>query len=378
MTYHRITEPARLHALIDAMLLIETPAHLNDLLRAIVETASELVGARYGALGVVASDGQTLSRFVTYGVDDATRSAIGHAPHGHGVLGETIRTATSVRVDDLTHHEGSSGFPPHHPVMERFLGVPITTGDGRVYGNLYLTDRRDGQPFDDDDEALVEAFGRAAGLVIDQARVRRNLRELTLSEERERLARDLHDTVIQRLFGVGLSLQLAVSRDLDDDTRTRVEAALHELDATIHEIRTTIFEIDQDDFDGASLEERLTTLSGEVAARLGIKVELEIAPGLDHQVGKHVGSHVVQALREMLSNVARHAAANEARVRVSVDEDRVTLSVRDDGVGFAGPPGVGRGLRNLTSRARELGGECVIDSAPGRGTLVTWTAYRLD
>jgi signal transduction histidine kinase len=107
-------------------------------------------------------------------------------------------------------------------------------------------------------------------------------------------------------------------------------------------------------------------------------VELEIAPGLDHQVGKHVGSHVVQALREMLSNVARHAAANEARVRVSVDEDRVTLSVRDDGVGFAGPPGVGRGLRNLTSRARELGGECVIDSAPGRGTLVTWTAYRLD
>jgi GAF domain-containing protein len=240
VTYHRITEPARLHALIDAMLLIETPAHLNDLLRAIVEAASELVGARYGALGVVASDGQTLSRFVTYGVDDATRLAIGHAPHGHGVLGETIRTATSVRVDDLTHHEGSSGFPPHHPVMERFLGVPITTGDGRVYGNLYLTDRRDGQPFDDDDEALVEAFGRAAGLVIDQARVRRNLRELTLSEERERLARDLHDTVIQRLFGVGLSLQLAVSRDLDDDTRTRVEAALHELDATIHEIRTTI------------------------------------------------------------------------------------------------------------------------------------------
>ena len=378
MTYHRITEPARLHALIDAMLLIETPAHLNDLLRAIVEAAGELVGARYGALGIVASDGQTLSRFITYGVDDATRAAIGHAPHGHGVLGETIRTATSVRVDDLAHHEGSSGFPPHHPVMAQFLGVPITTGDGRVYGNLYLTDRRDGQPFDDDDEALLEAFGRAAGLVIDQARLRRNLRELTLSEERERLARDLHDTVIQRLFGVGLSLQVAASRDLDDDTRARVESALNELDATIHEIRTTIFEIDQDDFDGASLEERLTTLSGEVAARLGIKVELEIAPGLDHQIGKHVGSHVVQALREMLSNVARHAAAHEARVRVGVDEDRVTLSVRDDGVGFAPTTGVGRGLRNLASRARELGGECVVDSAPGRGTLVTWTAYRLD
>src|ERR1035438_8422457 len=98
---------------------------------------------------------------------------------------------------NLTQHEGSAGFPPNHPEMTRFLGVPVTTGDGHVFGNLYLCDRVDGLSFNEEDEQLIEAFGRAAGLVIDQERLRSNTRELTLSEERERLARDLHDTVIQ-------------------------------------------------------------------------------------------------------------------------------------------------------------------------------------
>jgi len=378
MAFHRITDPERLHALIDAILLIETDAHLNDLLRTIVDTASQLVGARYGALGVVASDGRTLSRFITYGVDEATRASIGHNPHGHGVLGETIRLATSLRVDDLRRHEGSSGFPAHHPVMERFLGVPVTTGDGHVFGNLYLTDRLDGQPFDDQDQQLVEAFGRAAGLVIDQATLRRDLRELTLGEERERLARDLHDTVIQRLFGVGLALQLTLSTSLDDQARSRINSALDELDTTIHEIRTTIFEIDQDDFDSGSLEDRIATLSNEVATRLGIEVDLQLSPTLSHLVGKHSGHHTVQALREMLSNVARHSEATHASVRVDIDENLIVVMVEDNGVGFAAPVGPGRGLRNLTSRARELGGECTVDSVVDRGTLVRWTANRLD
>ena len=378
MAFHQIKDPLRLHALIDAMLLIETDASLNELLRIIVETASQLVGARYGALGVVASDGQTLARFITYGVDDATRAAVGHIPHGHGVLGETIRLARPLRVDDLTSHEGSSGFPTHHPMMEHFLGVPVTTGDGHVFGNLYLTDKTNGTSFDDEDEQLVEAFGRAAGLVIDQATLRRDLRELTLSEERERLARDLHDTVIQRLFGVGLSLQLALTTPLDPPIRARINGVLDELDTTINEIRTTIFEIDQDDFDTGSLEERIVTLSNEVGVRLGIEVDLRLSPALNHLVGKHCGHHTVQALREVLSNIARHSRATHARVRVDIDQNLIVLAVSDDGVGFVAPLGTGRGLRNLTSRARDLGGDCVIDSTVGRGTLVKWTANRLD
>lgn len=378
MPYHHIDDPKRLHALLDAILLIETDAHLNELLRTIIETAAHLVGARYGALGVVSSDATTLTRFVTYGLDESTRAAIGHNPHGHGVLGETIRHAAPLRVENLATHEGSSGFPPHHPPMTRFLGVPVITGDGHVFGNLYLTDRLDGKAFDEQDQDLAEAFGRAAGLVIDQATLRHELRELTLSEERERLARDLHDTVIQRLFGVGLALQVTLGSELDDASRKRINGALDDLDATIHEIRTTIFEIDQDDFDTGNLEERLTTLSDEVGTRLGIDVSLDVAPTINHLVGKHCGHHTVQALREMLSNVARHSQAGHASISVSVEADYVVVVVSDDGVGFIAPVGAGRGLRNLVSRARELGGDCHVDSAPGRGTLVRWTANRLD
>ena len=378
MAFHRITDPERLHALIDAILLIEIDAHLDVLLRTIVETATTLVGARYGALGVVASDGATLSRFITCGIDENTREAIGHSPRGLGVLGQTIHLAHSLRVDHLSSHEGASGFPAHHPVMERFLGVPVLTGDGHVFGNLYLTDRLDGEAFDEQDEQLVTAFGRAAGLVIDQATLRHDLRELTLSEERERLARDLHDTVIQRLFGVGLALQLTLSSQLDDQARSRINSALDELDTTIHEIRTTIFEIDQDDFTSGSLEDRISTLTHEVATRLDIDVDLRLSPTINHLVSKRSGHQTIQALREMLSNVARHSRASHASVRVEIDSSLVVVTVEDDGVGFAAPVGPGRGLRNLASRARELGGDCSIDSLVGRGTLVRWTANRLD
>ena len=378
MPFHRITDPARLHALLDAIMLIETDADLSELLALIVRTASELVGAKYGALGVVGSDGVTLSRFVTFGVDDGTRERIGGDPHGRGVLGETILGAAPVRVDDLTHHAGTAGFPEHHPVMHSFLGVPVTSGDGHVFGNLYLTDRVDGHPFDEDDEILVEAFGRAAGLVIDQATLRHHLRELTLSEERERLARDLHDTVIQRLFGVGLALQITLASNLTGADRERINRAVDELDTTIHEIRTTIFEIDQDDVDGANLAQRLRAMSDEVAMRLGIKVTLRLPLESDLSVSTRCARHTLQALREVLANVARHAHASEADVELAIDGANLVLSVRDNGVGFTVPVGPGRGLRNLRSRARELGGDCTIDSGPGRGTLVRWTAHRLD
>ncbi len=378
MTYHRITDPGRLHALIDAILLIETDANLNDLLRTIVETASHLVGANYGALGVVAKDGKTLSRFITHGVDDQLREDIGQDPRGHGVLGEIIHSAHPLRIDELIDHASFEGFPTNHPTMRRFLGVPVKTGDGHVFGNLYLSNPIDSEPFDEEDELLVAAFGRAAGLVIDQATLRRNLRELTLSEERERLAKDLHDTVIQRLFGVGLALQMTLATPMDDVVRSRINIALDELDTTIHEIRTTIFEIDQEDLEGGALSSRISVLTDEVAARLGIDVDLRLSPDIDVAVGRHCAHHTIQALREALSNVARHSQASAARVDIEIDDDLLVLRVSDNGVGFVAPVGPGRGLRNLASRARDLGGTCTIESAPERGTLVQWTANRLD
>ena len=376
MAFHKINDPQRLHALIDAILLIETDADLDGLLSRIIEAASQLVGARYGALGVISRDGATLSRFITYGLNHKERAAIGPEPHGGGLLGEIIHRRSTMRLDDLTQHESSAGFPPNHPEMTRFLGVPVATGDGHVFGNLYLCDRVDGLPFNEEDEQLIEAFGRAAGLVIDQERLRSNTRELTLSEERERLARDLHDTVIQRLFAVGLALQISLPAIVNDEVRARINKVLDELDTTIHEIRTTIFEIDQDHPVDESLEERVHALTSEVESRLGVLAVVKVAPGIDDDLETQCAHHSVQALREMLSNVVRHSQATAVEVKVDTDGELIEVIVRDNGVGFVPNIGTGRGTRNLVSRARELGGDCTFDSKIGGGTTVRWTANR--
>jgi signal transduction histidine kinase len=376
VAFHKINDPARLHALIDAILLIETDADLDELLSLIIETASRLVGARYGALGVIDRDGVSLSRFITFGLDVEERAAIGPEPHGHGLLGEIIRERRTVRLDDLAEDPRSSGFPINHPPMRRFLGVPVATNDGHIYGNLYLTDPMDGEVFSEEDEQLTEAFGRAAGLVIDQEILRSNMREFTLSEERERLARDLHDTVIQRLFGVGLALQTSLPAIRDEVVRERINGVLDELDATIHEIRTTIFEIDQDRMSGVDLEARVIALSAEIETRLGVLADVEVIPGIDALVGAQCAQHSVQALREILSNVVRHSHATAVNVKLDTVGDLIEIVVSDNGVGFTPNVGSGRGVRNLTSRARELGGNCTIKSKIGGGTTVRWTALR--
>ena len=376
MAFHKINDPLRLHALIDAILLIEADADLDGLLSRIIEAASQLVGARYGALGVISRDGTTLSSFITYGLSHKERAAIGPEPHGQGLLGEIIRERVTLRLDDLTQHETSVGFPANHPPMTRFLGVPVATGDGHVFGNLYLTDPLDGEPFSDEDEQLIEAFGRAAGLVIDQEMLRSNTRELTLTEERERLARDLHDTVIQRLFAVGLALQISLPAIVDEDVRVRINNVLDELDTTIHEIRTTIFEIDQDHPVDETLEERVLALTSEVESRLGVLAIVKVARGIDADLETECAHHSMQALREMLSNVVRHSQATAVEVKVDTDGELIEVIVRDNGVGFVPNIGTGRGTRNLVSRARELGGDCTFDSKIGGGTTVRWTANR--
>jgi signal transduction histidine kinase len=163
---------------------------------------------------------------------------------------------------------------------------------------------------------------------------------------------------------------------LDEPTQARINNCINELDATIHEIRTTIFEIDQDELDGTSLLNRVTALTDEVGARLNLKVKQRVSPAIDDVATSACTRHTVQALREILSNIVRHSRATEVSVDVDVDveEKMVVLTVVDNGRGFSTPVGPGRGLRNLTSRARELGGDCVIDSGPSRGTMVRWTA----
>ena len=181
-----------------------------------MEQATSLVGARYGALGIIAPEGDRLAEFITVGLDDETRSAIGPFPVGKGLLHRAIADASALRVEHLSKHPDRAGFPANHPPMETFLGVPVRLGTGTVYGNLYLCEKLDGSPFSEADESLADTLGRVAGLLIDKAQMRNKLTELTLATERERMARDLHDTVIQRLFAVGLMLQGASAADLPE------------------------------------------------------------------------------------------------------------------------------------------------------------------
>ena len=159
----------RLDGLVEAMLVVTSGLELDDTLRTIVHTAIELVDAQYGALGVRGYDDE-LVEFIYEGIDEATRDQIGHLPEGRGVLGALLVNPKPIRLDNISSHASSVGFPPHHPPMRTFLGVPVRIRD-EVFGNLYLTDKRGGTPFSEDDEVLVQALAAAAGIAVDNARL---------------------------------------------------------------------------------------------------------------------------------------------------------------------------------------------------------------
>ncbi len=374
MPYHRITDPARLQAVIDAILTIEVDADLATLLTTIVEQAAGLVGARYGALGVLSEDGTSLSEFVTVGLTAQQRAAIGKFPVGHGILGTVITNPEPLRAEQIADDPSTVGFPANHPAMSTFLGVPVRLEGGQVFGNLYLCDRSDGEPFDDEDEALVDSLGRAAGLVIDRARLRLLAEEVALSEDRQRVARDLHDTVIQRLFAVGLSLQGLASSGLPDEATQRLDRAIDDLDETIRQIRSTIFAISRPEGPSASsLRREVLEICDEVSSRLGLDVTAALTGPVDQVVGRNAGDGVLAVLREALTNVVRHAGASKTEVTLEVSTDALTLTVADDGQGLTPASGSGgRGLANLAARAQDLGGWFDLSSGSDGGTVLRW------
>ena len=379
MAAEAIRDPDRLRAVIDAILSIEADAELADLLKEIVSQATLLVGARYGALGVLSPDGTQLGEFVTVGIDDQQRAAIGHFPVGLGILHAVIAKPEALRIDDLTAAPGRTGFPDHHPAMTSFLGVPVRLGKGAVFGNLYLCDKRDGTPFSSEDEELVTTLGRAAGLVIDKARLRKQAAELSIAEERQRMARDLHDSVIQRLFAVGLSLQGLARSGISDDASSRLDAAIDDLDETIREIRSTIFAISTPHLSGDDgLRRRILDLCDEAGGRLGLDVSVELSGLLDESVGDAARADLEAVVREALTNVVRHAGATRAWVSVTVLDGSLTLIVRDDGCGYH-PQGAaaGRGLGNLAQRAQARGGWSELTGSDDRGALLRWHINRL-
>ena len=362
----------QLRRLLDAVIQVGSNLELQAVLRRIAESARELVGAKYCALGVLDTTRTYLSDFITVGIDDDARAAIGELPKGHGILGLLIVEPRAIRLPDLKDHPDSFGFPPNHPPMSTFLGVPIIVRD-EVFGNLYLTEKEDGGAFTDVDEELAMALAAAAGIAIDNARLHTQAQEMRLLEDRERIARDLHDTVIQRLFATGLALQGAQRLTDRPELQERLAQAVDDLDVTVRQIRSAIFELDTRRIPGRSVRREVLDLASESVRALGYEPTVRFDGPVDTSVPDNVAEHLLATLREALANVARHAEASSVVVEVRAG-DHLTLEVVDDGKGgVAGPTAVGHGMRNMTRRADALRGSFTVEPGPGgTGTLVRW------
>ncbi|WP_267243523.1 GAF domain-containing sensor histidine kinase [Streptomyces sp. PR69] len=539
---------ARVPQLLEAMRSVGTGLELHSTLNRICETAAELADARYAAIGVIDEEGNGLSDFVTHGVSETAARRIGRRPDGHrGLLGALIHDPVPLRLADLTADPRAAGFPPGHPPMRTFLGVPIRV-QGQIFGNLYLSEKHGGGEFNDDDLHMVRVLATEAGIAIGNARLyeaarqrerwidgsvavttallsggdaddaltvvaeqarrladsaagvvllpaeeggleivavsadrpaqvlgvvippespvaaqllagkavfvtdaatdprmvtrlarqygpsmmlplqsggrvlgalatprepgarpfteaertlatqfasqaalalmmaeaQRDRERLAVFEDRDRIARDLHDLVIQRLFATGMLLESAHRQSVTPALREGVGKAVDELDVTIQEIRTAIFALQQGPAEApAGLRTRVLREINMAAVPLGFKPAHRFIGPVDAAVGELTGKNLIAALREALSNAFRHAEAT--RIEVVVDAtavlppdgvDGVRLSVADDGVGI--PEGGRRsGLRNLARRAEALGGSSFCGPGIGEdggGTTVIWEA----
>ncbi|HKD96777.1 MAG TPA: GAF domain-containing protein [Micromonosporaceae bacterium] len=528
----------RLSSLLQAVVGIGSDLDLRSTLERIVVSACRLADARYGALGVIGPDRQ-LVEFITDGVTVEERRGIGDPPHGRGILGLLIDEPHPLRLSDIAQHPRSFGFPPNHPAMRSFLGVPVRIRE-QIFGNLYLTEKRGAAEFSDDDEQVVIALATAAGVAIENARLyaaagrrqrwleatgeitnallgrvdrtgalqlvadrargaaaalavlillydedSRRLRvevaasgtaglvgtavpvagtafdevithqrhaivdelaraaewpvdppdgrallaplatvgsglgvlvvvsppdagfddgdvnmittfaaqaalalervraqeereQLVVLEDRERIARDLHDVVIQRLFATGLGLQSAARLVVRDEVRERVDRAVDELDTTIRDIRRAIFELRTPA--SPSLRSDLASAAEAAAASLGFRPRLRVDGPVDHAVPDGMRDDLLAVVREALSNVVRHARAGEVAVTLVVTGDAATLEVVDDGIGVDARPEAapgrdgGHGLANMRGRAERRGGSFRVETAQPRGTRLVWSA----
>ena len=349
---------------------------LDRVLQLIVDRVRPLVGARYAALGIVDEHG-VIERFITSGMDAATIHAIGPYPRGRGFLGVIVRENRTIRVPDVMSDSRRAGFPRNHPPMYSFLGVPVQV-EGQSVGNLYLTEKQGAAQFTEDDERLVETFARHAGIAMHNARMHDQLRRLAVVAERERISQDLHDSIIQSLYAVTLTLE-----DLDQlmaedptDASARVDHAIDSINGTIRDIRNFIMGLGPEYLEGSSVADTLTALTEEVRDANLIEVELEIDNSIELDTART--TQLTHAAREALSNVVRHSGGTRVMMKLSVQGGALELRIADNGHGFdvAGTPSPGHhGMTNMRSRVESLGGTLEIVSG-GNGTDVVFRLPR--
>ena len=369
--FDQIDDPVKLRRLVQAILVLDAELYLPVVLRRIVEEACDLVDAQFGALGVLSADGRTLDQFLTVGLGTDEEHAIGPRPTGRGVLGTLIADDKPLRLADIAASPDSFGFPNGHPTMTSFLGVPVRV-HGEVYGNLYLTNKRQAKEFSEDDEELVLALAMAAGIAIENARLHSLVRDRALTEDRDRIARDLHDSVIQRLFAIGLSLQGTARLVERPEAVMRIGEAIDKLDDTIRQLRKAIFDIELT-ISKDGLRPKVLDLVHELRSVLTVQPQASFDGPVDIVVTGPLAEEVLAVLREALTNVGKHAHASQVVITVAAG-DELRLVVADDGIGTNGAQSStsGLGLKNMRQRAERLGGGMELGTSREGGTRLTW------
>lgn len=363
----------RLIALHEASLELVKDVSLDNLLERIAKVACEQASARYAALGVLDEDGK-LVKFITVGMTDDEIKLIDHPPEGKGLIGELMDTKNPLRVPVIQEHPRSSGFPAHHPHMVSFLGVPIRALNHQL-GQIYLTDKLNSPAFTADDQNIIQMLAAYAAAAIQNARLHENTRRLAVLEERERIGMDLHDGIIQSIYGVGLSLESALHSFEEDpqDAKTRVQHSIESLNQAIRDLRAYILDLRPRQLGSEGLMSGLRRLITEFRVNTLATVQLS---GTDNelldlpQLRSMALFHICQ---EALANIAKHAKAKQVEISLWSTGERVLMEIHDNGRGFemeTTNATIGHGLANMQTRARSVGGDVDISSVIGEGTTV--------
>jgi signal transduction histidine kinase len=364
-----------LRAVSDAVLAVASKLSVDEVLQRLVDSARELAGARYAALGIPDGTGG-FRRFLVSGMSDELIARLGPLPRTHGMLGAILAEPGPYRTDDIHQDPRFRGWwPREHPDMRSLLGVPIVAAEGTI-GAFYLTEKEGADAFDAEDQELIEVLAAHAAIAITNARLYEHSRELSIVSERNRLALELHDVVSQKLFSVMLSAEAAAAQlDRDPEAARALLERLRELTGqALEELRSLILGLRPPALEHDGLEETLRKEVAMLCRVHGREIELRLDGPVISTADPQRDQAILRIAHEALHNALRHAGAEHVGIRLATERGALTVEVRDDGSGFDPECTEVRsrhlGLISMEERAREVGGRLEIRSAPGAGTTV--------
>jgi nitrate/nitrite-specific signal transduction histidine kinase len=376
----RLTQQNReLWLLHEAGLDITSALELEVVLQKVVDQARDLVGARYGALSLIDENGN-IEAFLTSGITREQRERIGPIPEGHGLLGVVLQHGERLRLEDLTRDPRSAGFPEHHPEMHSLLAVPILVQD-RVVGNLYLTEKVGARTFTNSDEETLQRFATQAALAIDNARLHRQVQAMAIAEERERIAREMHDSLAQLLGYVNTKAQ-AADQFLQNGDTERAGQHLQQLSQAAREAYADVREGILGLRTAAELDRGVLEAIQDFIERWQDQssVAVDLAITADGRASNALSAiaelQLLRIVQEALSNVRKHSGASHVSVEIREQHDGILVRISDDGSGFDPETFERRsiprfGLAIMRERAAAVGGWLQIESEHGMGTVVT-------